>query len=218
MEYLEIRNWNKWQTYRADRGQPPWIKIHRRLMRNPEWVSLSDAERGQLVGIWLLAADHDGVIPASKELIKKLCYMESDPNINKFIELGFINSNGVNSASTRRQDDQPEAKAEAKAETEKIFLSDSIEYRLSELLYSLILKNNATHKKPCLNKWAKNIDLMIRIDKRKPDEIESMIKWCQKDAFWHKNILSTGKLREKFDQLYLKMKPLQASYEIENWG
>ena len=58
-------NWDKWQTYRKDRGQPPWIKIHRRLMRNPEWVSLTDAERGQLVSMWLLAADHDGVKLAS---------------------------------------------------------------------------------------------------------------------------------------------------------
>jgi len=118
MEYLKIKNWDKWQTYRADRGQPPWIKIHRRLMRDPEWVSLSDAERGQLVGIWLLAADRDGVIPASTALIQKLSFMESEPNINKFIELGFICQNGVSVASERRQCDQP--KAEAKAEKKRI--------------------------------------------------------------------------------------------------
>jgi len=109
MEYLKIKNWDKWQTYRSDRGQPPWIKIHRRLMRDPEWVSLSDAERGQLVGMWLLAADRDGVIPASAALIQKLSFMESEPNISKFIDLGFICQNGVNVASERRQVDQPKA-------------------------------------------------------------------------------------------------------------
>jgi len=102
MEYLKITNWEKWQTYRSDRGQPPWIKIHRCVMRNPEWVSLSDAERGQLVAIWLLAADHDGVIPASAALIQKLCYMSKEPNLSKFNELGFINGN---MASSGRQDD-----------------------------------------------------------------------------------------------------------------
>ena len=116
MEYLKIKNWSKWQTYRSDRGQPPWIKLHRCLMRNPEWVALSDAERGQLVGIWLLAADHDGAIPASTDLIQKLCYLETKPNINKFIELGFICQNGVDVASRRRQDDQP--KAETDTDTE----------------------------------------------------------------------------------------------------
>ena len=114
MEYLKMKNWDKWQTYRADRGQPPWIKIHRRLMRDPEWVSLSDAERGQLVGMWLLAADRDGDIPASASLIQKLSFMESEPNINKFIELGFICQNGVNVASERCQVDQPKAEKSRK--------------------------------------------------------------------------------------------------------
>ena len=90
MEYLKIKNWERWQSYRVDRGQPPWIKIHRCVMRNPEWVSLTDSERGQLVAIWLLAADHDGVIPASESLIQKLCFMTDELKINKFIELGFI--------------------------------------------------------------------------------------------------------------------------------
>ena len=90
MEYVKIKNWNKWQTYRKDRGQPPWIKIHRCVMRNPDWVSLSDAERGQLISLWLLAADHNGAIPASPSLLQKLCFMSTEPNINKFKELSFI--------------------------------------------------------------------------------------------------------------------------------
>jgi len=122
MEYLKIRNWDKWQTYRADRGQPPWIKIHRRVMRNPEWVSLSDAERGQLVAIWLLAADHDGVIPASPEVIQRLCFLDTIPNLNKFTDLDFIEDgwrqDDVKMASTGCQCDTPEAKAEAEAEAE----------------------------------------------------------------------------------------------------
>jgi len=90
MDNLKIANWAKWQSYRSDRGQPPWIKIHRRLMRKIEWVGLSDAERGQLVAMWLLAADHDGVIPTSPDMIQKLCFMSEPPNINKFTDLGFI--------------------------------------------------------------------------------------------------------------------------------
>ena len=102
MEYLKIRNWDKWQSYRSDRGQPPWIKIHRCVMRNCEWVSMTDAERGQLVAMWLLAADRDGVMPASPSIIQKLCFLSSVPNINKFIELGFIEGTVT---SPRRQDD-----------------------------------------------------------------------------------------------------------------
>lgn len=112
MDYIKVRNWEKWQTYRKDRGQPPWIKIHRCVMRNPDWVSLADAERGQLVAIWLLAADHDGAIPASPEIIKKLCFLSTPPDLNKFTDLGFL-ENGwrqpdANVAPNGRQHDAPD--------------------------------------------------------------------------------------------------------------
>lgn len=114
---LRIRNWDKWQSYRKDRGQPPWIKIHRQLMRDPNWVSLTDAQRGQLVAIWMLAADRNGVIPASAALIRKLCFMDSEPNLNLFIEKEFLDGcqDGVTVTPIRRQVDQPE---ESRGETE----------------------------------------------------------------------------------------------------
>lgn len=119
MEYLKIRNWDKWQSYRNDRGQPPWIKIHRCIMRNPEWVSLTDSERGQLVSIWLLAADHDGVIPASPDVIKKLCYMTDELNINKFIELDFICQPDAKLTSICQPDVTPETEKDTEEEIEK---------------------------------------------------------------------------------------------------
>jgi biotin operon repressor len=85
----------------------------------------------------------------------------------------------------------------------KTFLSDSNEYRLSELLFNLMRTNNPTCKEPNLQAWCKDVDLMIRVDKRTPDQIESMINFCQRDKFWKKNILSVSKLRNQFDRLTL---------------
>jgi len=82
---------------------------------------------------------------------------------------------------------------------------NSHELRLSELLLNLILERRNGFKRPDLQKWARNIDRMLRVDKRDPEEIERVIKWCQADEFWQNNILSTGKLRKQFDQLALKM-------------
>lgn len=59
-------------------------------MSNEQWVELSDAEKGQLVSIWMLAADKDGVIPDSDKMIQKMAMLDSKPNINKFIQLGFL--------------------------------------------------------------------------------------------------------------------------------
>lgn len=82
---------------------------------------------------------------------------------------------------------------------------DNVAFKLSEYLFEKIRENNPDHKEPNFENWAKHIDLMIKIDKRTPDRIKEVIDWCQKDNFWYKNILSTKKLREKFDQLILNM-------------
>lgn len=55
------------------------------------------------------------------------------------------------------------------------------------------------------HRWAKDFDLMIRRDKIDADDIAEVIEWCQKDSFWRSNILSGKKLREKYQQLKMKM-------------
>lgn len=119
MQTVRIRNWDKWQSYRRDRGQPPWIKIQRALIRDPQWVALSDAQRGQLVAIWVLAADRDGVIPASPSLLQKLCYMDSEPDINLFMDHGFIERDAT-VTPIRRQHDCLEAEAEAETKADSL--------------------------------------------------------------------------------------------------
>ena len=185
MEYLKIKNWSKWQTYRSDRGQPPWIKLHRCLMRNPEWVALSDAERGQLVGIWLLAADHNGAIPASTDLIQKLCYLETKPNINKFIELGFICQNGVDVASRRRQDDQPKAETETETDTDtkkNNALFCQKDFDKFWLLYPI-----KREKKDVIVLWKK----MLKSNKL--PKVDILITAIQNQTEWRKN--TTGEFR-----------------------
>jgi hypothetical protein len=102
MKKLQVHDWDIWQSYRRDRGQPPWIKIHRRLMRDHKWIGLTDAQRGQLVNIWLLAADDDGRIPDDPGMVRKLCYLEAEPDLKLFIEKGFLDATLTPS---RRQDD-----------------------------------------------------------------------------------------------------------------
>jgi len=85
---------------------------------------------------------------------------------------------------------------------EKNFPDDSDEVRLSGLLYGLILEKDPKAKKPNIQSWADHIDRTMRIDKRTPDEIEAVIRWCQQDPFWGANILSTKKLREKLSLFF----------------
>ena len=69
-----------------------------------------------------------------------------------------------------------------------------------------VLKNLPNAKVPDatpegFRRWAYDIDLMMRVDHRRPDEIRELIDWSHKDSFWRANILSPGKLREKWDTL-----------------
>lgn len=92
-----------------------------------------------------------------------------------------------------------------KKKEEILYSQNSDEFRLSNLLYELVKKNNPKFKQPNLNNWCGYVDKMLRIDRRSVADIEAVIRWCQQDDFWHKNILSTDKLRKQFDKLYMNI-------------
>jgi len=87
----------------------------------------------------------------------------------------------------------------------KYYVEGSIELRLASLILEEIQKNKPDFKQPNLQSWAKEVDLMIRRDGRKPERIQQVIEWCQRDSFWRSNILSTSKLRRQFDTLEMQM-------------
>lgn len=92
------------------------------------------------------------------------------------------------------------------------FAEDSVEYELAALLFTLIQKRRPAIRRPDLQKWAQQIDLMIRRDGRDAAEIRRVIEWCQSDDVpdartrfcWANTILSTSNLREHFDRVALR--------------
>jgi len=88
----------------------------------------------------------------------------------------------------------------------KEYLETSNEIRLAKYLFGYMRKNNPEVKQPkSFQGWAKHFDYILRIDGRDLEEVKSVIRWCQSNSFWFKNILSPQKLREKYDQLLLNM-------------
>lgn len=88
---------------------------------------------------------------------------------------------------------------------DKEYSHDSQEYLLAEYLFKKIRENNSTFKSPNLQKWAKDIDLMLQIDGRPPEEVKAVVSFAQTDSFWIPNILSAGKLRKQYDTLKMQM-------------
>lgn len=107
------------------------------------------------------------------------------------------------------------SKGKAKAKPKQCSLSSSSSLNnniiskeitlLSDFLFACIKQNNENFKGDP-RKWDDQIDKMVRIDKRDTEEIKQIIMFCQQDDFWHKNILSGAKLRQKYDQLFLAAK------------
>ena len=85
-----------------------------------------------------------------------------------------------------------------------------VDIRLTQLLVDLMQKNNPdssilkhlTEKRRA--EWMNQCRLLREADKRTEIEIEQVIQFSQADSFWKQNILSMPKLREKWDQLWLK--------------
>lgn len=54
-------------------------------------------------------------------------------------------------------------------------------------------------------KWAADINKLLRIDKRDKHEVCEVISYVVTDDFWKSNVLSPEKLRKQYDTLYIKM-------------
>lgn len=54
-------------------------------------------------------------------------------------------------------------------------------------------------------KWATEIDRLLRIDERDKREVCKVIKFATSDDFWKSNILSPKKLRQHYDTLVIQM-------------
>ncbi|QIA51047.1 helix-turn-helix domain-containing protein [Pantoea agglomerans] len=69
----------------------------------------------------------------------------------------------------------------------------------------------ARPKEPNWAAWANDVRLMCSQDQRTHFQICKMFKRVQNDRFWCRNILSPAKLREKWDELVVRLGPVQRS-------
>lgn len=87
---------------------------------------------------------------------------------------------------------------------------------VAEHIYKSLLALNPKHKKPNLESWANDIRLMREQDNHSIAEIRQMFTYAHNDRFWRANILSPGKLRDKWDTLALR-KGQESSPNTEIW-
>lgn len=97
-----------------------------------------------------------------------------------------------------------EIEKEIEKEDKAQALDDSPEFLIAKELEKILFKSKPDSKQPNLQSWAKDIGLMLRVDKKAPQDIIDLFRWAQGDTFWVANIRSARKLREKWDTLELQ--------------
>jgi hypothetical protein len=85
----------------------------------------------------------------------------------------------------------------------------------ARLLFRLIKRNNPNNTATAQHglQWAEQIRRLHEIDGQPYFLIEAVIRWCQADLFWKRNILSGDKLRKQWNNLTVRMDTAKAKAE-----
>src|SRR5690606_29347358 len=106
---IRIKNWSKHQHFK-DRT-PPWIKLYRDILDDPDWHELSGDDAKLLVGLWLVASEdetHTGALPSTRKLAFRLRITEHELNqcLNRLSD--WLIRDDIGPISGQYRDDAPE--------------------------------------------------------------------------------------------------------------
>lgn len=89
--WIIVPHWDRFQHYKN--RNPPWIKLYTELNSSDDWCSLTLAERGLLVGIWLEYARSNGQF-STLDVAKRLDLADHYAHVSKHLKAltnaGFI--------------------------------------------------------------------------------------------------------------------------------
>jgi len=198
------------------RKQEDWIS-HSQLIKKSgrSSPSISKAVNSCVNNEWIETRDKDGKLlkTALERKRRKIYYRLGRVFLDKMStkeslvdEDGNENLPNLTTKSTKVNNENLPNKLRNTKEiyTKEIYTKDS---ELAHLLYDLIKQENPDwHVTPNWDIWADDIRKLREIDERTVKQIEFIIRWCQQDNFWHKNILSPAKLRKQFNRLVVEVK------------
>lgn len=97
--YLRIKKWKDWQHYK-DR-EPPWVKMHAKLLQDSAFMELGELEQWQLARIWLIASwssrftrdEHGRLVPVvaydERTIRRAIASLKRVP-LAKFVAQGWL--------------------------------------------------------------------------------------------------------------------------------
>lgn len=131
---MRIKDWKRFQHFKDRR--PPWIKLYRDLLEDPDWFAL-DGDAGKvLVMLWLIASedpDKHGELPDMRKLAFRIRKTESElkqilSRLDHWIDIceeSDCYQDDIKTISGRYQVDTPEGEGEG--ETDNIVPSELVD-------------------------------------------------------------------------------------------
>jgi len=113
-----IKGWSKFQHFKDRR--PPWVKLYRDLLEDPDWHELDGEAAKMLVALWLIASEDDsqkGTLPDSRRLAFRLRITETKVNQTLTKLSHWLVQDDINVISQRYQLDAPETETETETES-----------------------------------------------------------------------------------------------------
>lgn len=160
---MKIKNWSKFQHFKDRR--PPWVKLYRDLLDDPDWHEL-DAEAAKiLVSLWLLASEdetQEGTLPDAKRIAFRLRLPVAKVNQALTKLEHWLYHSDINAISTRYQDDTPETETETETKKEKEAETDPLD-GFSEFWFVYEKKGTKMQAEKSWKRLKPSIELQIEI-------------------------------------------------------
>ena len=86
--FVEVVNWDKFQTYKARR--PKWIKLYNSLLDDLDFLRLSREQRCDLITMWLFASKWDNCIQTDEVMLGEITHGGGPLLIRPLITAGFL--------------------------------------------------------------------------------------------------------------------------------
>lgn len=120
--WIYVNGWDEFQHYRDRR--PTWIKLYLDLLDNEDFLDLTLAQRGVLVGIWMVVGrTGNGRLHASSKSLRRAIQPPSKGDaaaigrtIERLIQAGFIEVRASKAVSNRYQPASPDLREEKEKE------------------------------------------------------------------------------------------------------
>lgn len=116
MDYFDVVNWSEYQHYK-DRD-PPWIKLHFKLLTSRAWTMLDNNGRALAIACMLIASRNHGQVPNDPDYIKRVAYFKKAPDFAPLVKCGFL-AVASGCKQTQAKDTQETEAEEIREETER---------------------------------------------------------------------------------------------------